>query len=181
MQKEEVKKNNQISNHVIETILAAVQGEMAKTNPLTHRVAREVVLAHRGAVAGWINKLLDEWIKTHYQIRRQRLENYMSHVIRRVIHSTAELRRLERLPFVGQWIAMELEKTITVMTVHVVDQVVADLRSQSGAELIEETSNFILTAIADPDGEMSQLLKRMFIESLTIVTDEIAVKKHSPC
>lgn len=172
--------SEEISDRVVVNVLDGIQDEVAKGHPVSDRIIQDVLLPRKDILVEWLSQRVSGAVTITYNSHREELRRYLGDVISRSVKENREVRTLEMIPGVGKTISSTLDRAITDVTFHVVDNMMNDLASAANKRGVKEVTDAVFDALLERDEEskeLNEMVIEMVSESLEVVKKEVMVKQ----
>lgn len=167
----------EISDRVVINVIDGVHEELARGNPVVHRIGREVLAPRRAELVDWLAGRVRHTVDATWQEHRTALNAYLSGLVAEGMDASAEVRRLELLPVVGPALTDALDAAIADIANRIVEQAAQDLASADSHLRLQATLDMALDAILADDERLARMMRDIVLESLTIVKQQVGVQQ----
>ncbi|MFZ5723330.1 MAG: ion transporter [Pseudomonadota bacterium] len=164
----------EIADRVVINVIDGLHGELARGNPVVHRIGREVLAPRRAELIAWLAGRLREAAGQVRASRQAELNAYVARVVAEGMDASPDVQRLQRLPVAGPLVGEALDGAVTDIATHIVDRLLRDLASP---ERLESALNTLADLLGQDSEALSRLLQEVLLESLTIVRDQVGVQQ----
>ncbi len=169
----------EVSDRVVVNVLSGLQDEVKTGNPLATQIMQQVVEPQRKVIVEWLSHRLQYVVSETYESYRGDLQDYVQMRIKEAVDSNNEIGNIAKIPVIGNTIASNLEKAITDIVYHVIDQAILDLGSSQNKIIINDLTHLSLDALSmqEEDEELDQVARNIVVESLELVKDQVKVQQ----
>lgn len=169
----------EISDRVTVRIIEGLQKEIRGSQPVTARIAEEVLLPQRDALIQAITHRLQEATAVAYSHQQDDFHDYLDGVIRQAVAQNREISTIASLPGVGKPMATLLERAISDIVFNVIDRMVADVASLENDRVIAEVTAVSTDALLNPkyDQRLNRLARSVVLQSLDVIKDHVQIQR----
>lgn len=167
----------ELSDRVVLNVLDGVQAELRSGQPVTRRIVDEVVLARRDELVEQLGRRVEEILRSHYDINRQGIHDYVERRIGHAVEHSEDVDRLSKIPVFGGYASRVLERSVTQIVQAVIDGAAEDMESVENRKVIEEIVGAAIDVTLDQGDEFHRVTNRMLIDALEIVKERVRVQR----
>ncbi len=169
----------EVSDRVVLQVLSGVQDEIKNGSPVLNQIIGEVVQPQKAELVEWLSCRLQQVASEAHHDFIEDLHQYLDTKIASAIDNNPELQNISRIPLVGSMVTNNLEKTVSDMINHVVDQSLQDLASPHNKEVIDTLTHLVLDTFLTEkeDIKLNGLVKNILLESLEVIKDQVKVQQ----
>ena len=170
----------EVTDRVTLKILSNVQQELEDGTPVIDHIIEDVIIPRRNVLVGWISERLRLAASRGIELHESEIKDYVKVKINVAVEKNKELRNLENVPILGNYIVGQIEAAISDIVFSVVNGLIADLGSDKSRFFVEDISDLLLTE--DEEGDSKQIeylnmqLATVISESLSIIMARIEKK-----
>ncbi len=167
----------EISDRVVLNVLDGVQAEVARGNPVVHRIGNEVLAPRRDAFVGWLAGHLQDGVAASWEEHRPALHAWLARAVAEGMDASSELKRLEQLPVVGPALAGALDAAVADIARSIVDRAATDLTDSTTHAYLQATLASLLAGGGTRDEQLARLVRETLLETLGIVKQQVALQE----
>ena len=169
----------EISDRVTVRIIEGLQTEIRGSQPVTERIAEEVIAPQREALIQALTHRLQQATAVAYGSRQADFHDYLDEVIADAVDNNREISTIASLPGVGRPVATLLERAISDIVFSVIDRMVADLASLDNDRAITEVAAISTDALLSPkyDERLNRLARSVVLQSLDVIKDHVQIRE----
>jgi hypothetical protein len=169
----------EISDRVTVRIIEGLQTEIRGSQPVTERIAEEVIAPQREALIQALTHRLQEATAVAYGSHQADFHDYLDEVIADAVDNNREISTIASLPGVGRPVATLLERAISDIVFSVIDRMVADLASLDNDRAITEVAAISTDALLSPkyDERLNRLARSVVLQSLDVIKDHVQIRE----
>ena len=169
----------EISDRVTVRIIEGLQSEIRGSQPVTERIAKEVIAPQREALIQALTHRLQEATAVAYGSRQDDFHDYLDEVIADAVDNNREISTIASLPGVGRPVATLLERAISDIVFSVIDRMVADVASLDNDRAIAEVAAISTDALLSPkyDERLNRLARSVVLQSLDVIKDHVQIRE----
>lgn len=167
----------EVADRVVVNVLDGVHGELARGNPVVHRIGREVLAPRRDELLDWLTSRLRDAGSRTWQAQRAALHDYLSPAIAEGLEASAEVRRLQAIPLVGPAVKDALDAAITDIARGIIERIANDLSDPAGERQLRNTLASVVDALTEDDERLAVLMREALLETLLIVKQQVSVQQ----
>ncbi len=169
----------EVSDRVVIHVLNGVQDEIKNGSPVLDRILRDLVEPQKAILAEWLSHRLQLVASEAYHDHIIDLQAYLDAQIASAITHNPELRNISRIPILGSVVTSNLEKTISDMINHVVDQSFQDLASPQNKEIVDDITRLVLDTFLteEKDKKLGDIVRNILVDSLEVVKGQVKIQQ----
>lgn len=168
----------ELSDRIVVKVLSGTQEELKHGSPLMHKIQHEILLPRHELVVAWLSERLATASRNGYLPNKQALRNYLEVIVDEAMTKNAELRRVRKVPMVGDMVSEALESAVGDIVAEVIHQILSDLASSENHAFIEDITQVLLSE--NGDGAPSALqgqVQDVAIEILELMKAQVTMKR----
>lgn len=168
----------ELSDRIVVKVLSGTQEELKHGSPLMHKIQHEILLPRHELVVAWLSERLATASRKGYLPNKQSLRNYLEVIVDEAMTKNAELRRVRKVPMVGDMVSEALESAVGDIVAEVIHQILSDLASSENHAFIEDITQVLLNE--NGDGTPSALqgqVQDVAIEILELMKNQVMMKR----
>jgi hypothetical protein len=169
----------ELSDRIVVKVLAATQEELKHGSPLVHRIQNEILLPRQELLVSWLSKRVAAASRKGYLPNKEALRTYLGGIVDESMTKNVDLRRIKKVPMVGEMVTEALERAVGDIVAEVIHQILSDLGSSENHAFIEDIAQVLLSQ--DNEGESSNALQGQVldvaIEVLELVKEQVKLKR----
>ena len=169
----------EVSDRVVLHVLTGVQDEIKNGTPVLGQIVNNVVQPQKAVLVEWLSHRLQQVMSEAHHDHIDDLQDYLHDKIGSAIKNNPELKIISRIPLVGGAVTANLEKTVSDMVNHVVDESIQDLASPHNKEIIDDITHLVLDTFLteEEDMKLNSLVKNIVVESLELIKDQVKIQQ----
>ena len=169
----------EVSDRVVIQVLTGVQDEIKNGSPVLNQIIGEVIQPQKAVLVEWLSHRLQQVASEAHRDYIEDLHEYLDAKIASAIENNPELKNISRIPIVGSMVTNNLEKTVSDMINHVVDQSLQDLASPNNKEIVDDFTHLVLDTFLTEkeDMKLDGLVKNILLESLELVKNQVKIQQ----
>lgn len=167
----------EVADRVVVNVLDGVHGEVARGNPVVHRIGREVLAPRRDELLDWLTSRLRDAGSRTWQAQRNALHDYLSPAIAEGLEASAEVRRLQAIPLVGPAVKEALDAAITDIARGIIERIANDLADPAGEQQLRNILASMTDSLTEDDERLAALVREALLEALLIVRQQVSVQQ----
>lgn len=169
----------EITDRVTVNILSGLQDGMQEGHPITRRIVREVVAPRQQALATAFAQRVQEAAAASYAPHREDFRAYIDARVQQAVDQNEEIGIIGQLPGVGRPVRTLLQRAISDITFHVVDDVLHDVAALDNnrlmAEITERSSDALLHSPYDE--RLNTILQRIIVDALELIKEHVQIQQ----
>jgi hypothetical protein len=168
----------EISDRVIVKALEGLKDEVAKGNPVTDEIIREVVKPQSQMLVKWMSHRIQIVTAKMYVNRKDDIKRYVDERLNDAVTKNKQVKMLGKIPVVGSQVTGLLDQAIRDIVFSVIDGLFQDLQ-ENNQPLTEELTNIsseLFTLIED-DKELDTIIENIINQSIDIVIKQVEIKE----
>jgi hypothetical protein len=169
----------ELSDRIVVKVLAGTQEELKHGSPLVHRIQNEILLPRQELLVSWFSERLASVSRNGYLPNKEVLRAYLGEIVDASMTKNADLRRIRKVPVVGEMVTQALERAVGDIVAEVIHQILSDLASSENHAFIEDIAQVLLGQ--ENEEESSKVLQGQVldvaVEILELMKEQVAVKR----
>lgn len=143
------------------------------------RISEEVIRPRKEQLADWGGYRLQQIIMTLYLENHGNIRNYLDERVREAVEQNQEVKRISRIPVVGDRITEDLERAVSDIVFRVIDGVAKDLSSPDNKDLVNGMVEEVVEAVLSTKGDRDLNVLAMNIgkDALEIIKEQVAIQE----
>ena len=168
----------EVSDRVVVNILEGVQDEIQRGGPITDKMITEVIKPHKDSITAWLSQRIRRVTKLNYGLYKDDIKQYLNNLVKKSIEKNDEMKRIEKIPFVGSSITASLEKAISDIVFNAVNSGVEDLISDNN-KVIEDITDiaFEMVFMEGKDEKINEIVRDIALQSLELVKEQVKIQQ----
>lgn len=169
----------EISDRVVVNVLDSWQESIKEGGPVMDRIKAEVLLPKKDDLVNWASQRLIKATEDNYLSRRDEIKESLDMLIRDALENNDDVRSLKRIPIVGKSLVEQLEKRISSASFGMLDGAMKEIGSENNKVFLNGAANMLFaeTEKTDADAELDRIAKKIAIESIEVIKDDVKVQK----
>jgi hypothetical protein len=169
----------EISDRVVVNVLRGFQEELQEGGPIADRLIDEVIEPRKDVLVQFISHRLAESTDYLYTSNKTKLSFYIQSVVSDAVNSSEEIKRLRKVPVIGDQVVQGLQNGIADSLIGGIDRLATDLSKAEINRAVEAGANSALVSLRTkhPDDEVEDLFKDMVRDAIDIIIEQVEVKK----
>lgn len=168
----------EVSDRVIVKALEGVKQEVAKGNPVTDQIIKEVIKPQSTELVKWVSHKIQVVTANVYSDRKEDIKKYVDKRLNEAVRVNKEVKLISKIPLLGDQVSGMLEHAIRDIVFNVIDGLFKDLQenNQPLTEELARISTDLFTIIED-DKDLDQIIEKIINESIDIVIKQVEIKE----
>tara|TARA_R110001592_G_scaffold93981_3_gene272508 strand:+ start:217 stop:1152 length:936 start_codon:yes stop_codon:yes gene_type:complete len=169
----------ELSDRIVVKVLAGTQEELKHGSPLVHRIQNEILLPRQELLVSWFSERLASVSRKGYLPNKEALRTYLGEIVDESMAKNAELRRIRKVPMVGEMVTEALESAVGDIVAEVIHQILSDLASSENHAFIDDIAQVLLAqenTEATSDALQGQVLG-VAVEILELMKEQVTLKR----
>lgn len=168
----------ELSDRIVVKVLSGTQEELKHGSPLMHRIQDEVLLPRKELLVDWLSERLATASRKGYLPNKESLRNYLEAIVDEAMTKNAELRRVRKVPMLGDMVSEALESAVGDIVAEVIHQILSDLASSENHAFIEDIAQVLLSETGDkPPSALQGQVQDVAIEILELMKEQVMMKR----
>lgn len=168
---------DEVSDRVIIRTLDDVKHELEGHTPVTRQIFTEVIAPQREALVGHLSRRIGLIAGQSYQANQDAIRQYVESVVAEAVTADAGIRKLERVPVLGQAMVNTLRQSINDIVYQIFDRTVRDLSAAEDNQLVDEAVTAIIDAILEDHPELGDIGTRIALETIELIKQRVRVQQ----
>lgn len=169
----------EISDRVTVNILNGIQDGVRENHPITQRIVHEVIEPQQEALMVAFAHRIQEAAATSYAPYREDFRAYIDERVQDAVDRNQEISTIAQLPGVGRPISTLLQRAISDITFHVVDDMLHDVAAPDNDGLItqiaEHSSGALVRSQYDP--RLNAILQDIIVDALELIKEHVQIQQ----
>lgn len=169
----------EITDRVTVQILEGVQDGVQQGHPVTQRIIEDAIAPREKALIAAFAHRIQEALASSYAPHRDALKTYVDARVADAVETNPEVQRIAQLPGVGRPIHTLLQRAISDIVFHIIDDALHDVASLENDALIAEITKTSSEALVCPqfDPRLNRILRDMIVHSLDLIKEQVEIKQ----
>jgi hypothetical protein len=168
----------EISDRVVVNVLTDLQNEIEEGSPVVDRIMREVVEPKREMLVAAASERLQKATRRTHALYRHDAEQYIERRIAEAVEQNEEIGLIAQMPVVGERLSVLLERAISDITFHVVNDLVEDLGRADNNPVVGRVAEISVNAVLqDGREDLETTGREAVIEALELVKEQVKVQQ----
>lgn len=172
----------EITDRVVVNVLEGVKDEVKRgiNESITEKVVEEVVKPHKSEIIEWATHQVSYATKITYRKYREETKEYVDGLIEGSIQENKELKEINMIPVVGDYVTTKLEHTISEVVFSIIEKVIEDLAHPKSTDSIEQVADDVIDTILHTEEKDSQLkgaITDIAVKIIDIVIAQVKVQQ----
>lgn len=168
---------DEVSDRVIIRTLDDVKHELEGHTPVTRQIVTEVIAPQREALVGHLSRRIGLIAGESYQANQDSIRQYVESVVAEAVTADAGIRKLERVPVLGQAMVNTLRQSINDIVYQIFDRTVRDLSAAEDNRVVDEAVTAIIDAILEDHPELGDIGTRIALETIELIKQRVRVQQ----
>lgn len=168
----------EISDRVVENVLAGIQTEVrGGASELPAKIVDNVILPRRSALSRSLAQSMGETYRSVYYQNRADLESYLNQLVAKSVQQNAALKRLERLPGVGDVIVDAITRSLSGSSLDLMDELIKSLRSPEFETIVDDVIGSLLGNITNDSSQSSHEVGDVMVEIIEVIKMQVRKRR----
>jgi hypothetical protein len=169
----------ELSDRIVVKILAGTQEELKHGSPLVHRIQNEILLPRQELLVSWLSERVAIAARKGYLPNEEALRTYLGEIVDESMTKNADLRRIRKIPMVGDMVTEALERAVGDIVAEVIHQILSDLASSENHAFIDDIAQVLLSPESEeePSNALQGQVLGVAIEILELVKEQVKLKR----
>jgi hypothetical protein len=168
---------DEVSDRVIIRTLDDIKHELEGHTPVTRQIVTEVIAPQREALVGHLSRRIGLIAGESYQANQDSIRQYVESVVAEAVTADAGIRKLERVPVLGQAMVNTLRQSINDIVYQIFDRTVRDLSAAEDNRVVDEAVTAIIDAILEDHPELGDIGTRIALETIELIKQRVRVQQ----
>lgn len=169
----------ELSDRIVVKVLSGTQEELKHGSPLVHKIQHDILLPRQDLLASWLSERIAATSRHGYLPNKEKLRRYLGDIVDESMAKNAELRKIRKVPMIGDTVTEALESAVGDIVTEVIHQLLEDLASSENHAFIDEITQVLLKQ--DNENELSNSLQDemldVAVEVLELMKKQVKVKR----
>lgn len=166
----------EVADLVIAKMITMAQEEVQKGSPLVNKIVSNVIKPKEDAIVNYLSDRIGEAMNISYSQYRGELQQYTYKIIKEAIHENQELKTLNYIPGLGNFIKETLDRAVADITFNTIDKLMQDIINPDNTRGVKEVTHGLIGSFLDNSHPQSKELNTMIVG---IVSDSLEEVKHA--
>ena len=168
----------ELADKVVLRVLSGVQEEVRQGHPVWRRIIQDVVIPRKRMLAEELGRRLAVMLEHNYPPHRDHIRQYVDDVIAEAIAESRDVKRFGKIPMLGSFAVVLLERSIADIVFGVVDQSAMDIQTDDYSEHITDLIEAGLDTFLEQQDGMDEATNEMLIDALDVIQERVAVNRR---
>ncbi|HMZ34777.1 MAG TPA: hypothetical protein PKK18_07525 [Chitinophagales bacterium] len=166
----------EVADRVIAKMISMAQEEVQKGSPLMEKIVSNVVKPKEAEIVDYLSDRVGQAINISYTQYRSELQEYLFKKLKAAIHENQELKTLNYIPGIGNFIKETLDRAVADITFNTIDKIMLDIIAPDNTRGVKELTHGIIESFLDRSHPANQDLNQIIVG---IVHDSLEEIKQS--
>lgn len=166
----------EVADLVIAKMITMAQEEVQKGSPLVDKIVVNVIKPKEDAIVDYLTNRIAEAMNISYTQYRGELQQYIYKILKEAIHENQELKTLNYIPGLGNFIKETLDRAVADITFNTIDKLMKDIIDPNNTRGVKEVTHGLIESFLDNSHLQSHELNDMIVG---IVNDSLEEIKQS--
>ncbi len=171
----------EISDRVIAQMITMAQHEVQRGSPLVEKIVNNVIKPKEDVIVDYLTSRISEAMNLSYSQYRSELKQYTQKILTEAIHENQELKTLNYIPGLGNFIKETLDRAVADITFNTIDKLMQDVIDPTNTRGIKEVTHALIETFLDNQHLEGQELNKTIIaivnDSLEEIKDNVNQKE----
>lgn len=166
----------EVADLVIAKMITMAQEEVQKGSPLVNKIVVNVIKPKEDAIVDYLTNRIGEAMNVSYTQYRGELQQYVFKILKEAIHENQELKTLNYIPGLGNFIKETLDRAVADITFNTIDKLMQDIIDPNNTRGVKEVTHGLIESFLDNSHPQNHELNDMIVG---IVNDSLEEVKQS--
>lgn len=169
----------EFSDKVVIHTLTGLQQEIHEGTPVMDKIVKEVILPKKPILVAWLSSRIANTSTERYAENKEAIQQYIEHLVTTAVAKNQEVKEIERIPMLGDYITKKLNHSIYDISFNVIHTAMLDLASSKNIQVVEEAMDLLLDAVLreEEDSSMKSTATDIIVQSLEVVKEQVMVQQ----
>lgn len=171
----------EIADLVIAKMITMGQEEIQQGSPLVNKIFNNVIKPKEDEIVNYLTDRIGDAMNISYAQYRDDLQQYVFKILKEAIHENQELKTLNYLPGIGNFIKETLDRAVADITFNTIDKLMQDIIDPNNTRGIKEVTHGVFEAFLDDNHpknkELNELIIGILYDSLEEVKQTVLLKE----
>ena len=168
----------EVSDRVVANVLTGLQDEVREGSPVADRIMREVVEPRREWLVAAASERLQKATNRTYALYRRDAEAYVERRVAEAVEQNEEIGIIAQMPVVGERLSVLLERAISDITFHVINDMVEDLGNADNNPVLNQVAEIsVNTVLQEGRKDLEDVGSEALVEALEMVKEQVKVQQ----
>lgn len=163
----------EVADRVIAKMISMAQDEVQKGSPLANKIVTNVIKPKETEIVNYLTDRIGEAMNISYSQYRGELENYIFKIIKEAIHENQELKTLNYIPGLGNFIKETLDRAVADITFNTIDKIMQDIIDPNNTRGIKEVTHGVIESFLDHSHPQNQELNKIAVGIVHDALEEV--------
>lgn len=166
-----------VADRVVINVLDGIEDEIRHGQPVMRDLIQQVLLPRKQAIARSVAQPVTRSVSHHMERHHADIRAYMLRRIRKAMEASDNLRKLEKVPLVGDYTLDLLEQTISDIVYNIIKQSADDLVALDNQQLLETVVESAMELLLHESTGLDEVAQDILVESLQLIKNRVADNK----
>ena len=171
----------EVADRVIAKMISMTQEEVQKGSPLVEKIVQNVIKPKEDIIVNYLTNRIGQSMNMAYSQSRSELKEYTQKILTEAIHENQELKTLNYIPGLGNFIKETLDRAVADITFNTIDKLMQDIIDPNNTRGIKEVTHALIETFLDsqhPEGkELNKTIISIINDALQEIKDNVNQKE----
>jgi len=167
----------EVSDRVVSQVLDGMASELQQGTPVLHQIVSRAVIPRTKPLGEWVSASLTQLVHHSYESRKTQIHAEIHELVKHAAQQNNELKKLIKMPLLGDYAADIIEHTITDMIFDITDQIMNYLKSDLSTEVISESLETLFETLADPKSDANHLVQSILLDTIQVLKQQVQIQQ----
>jgi hypothetical protein len=171
----------EVADRVIAKMISMTQEEVQKGSPLVEKIVQNVIKPKEDIIVNYLTNRIGQSMNMAYSQSRGELKEYTQKILTEAIHENQELKTLNYIPGLGNFIKETLDRAVADITFNTIDKLMQDIIDPNNTRGIKEVTHALIETFLDsqhPEGkELNKTIISIINDALQEIKDNVNQKE----
>lgn len=163
----------EIADRVIAKMITMSQEEIEKGSPLVGKIVNNVIKPKEDIIVDYLSNRIGEALNISYTEYRSELQRYVFKILKESIHENQELKTLNYIPGLGNFIKETLDSAVADITFNTIDKLMKDIIDPTNTRGVKEVTHGIIESFLDNSHPANQDLNKIVVGIVNDALEEV--------
>lgn len=167
----------EVSDRVVAQVLDGMSLELKQGTPVLHQIVSRAIIPRTEPLGDWLSSSLTQLVHHSYDSRKTQIRSEIQSLVKNAAKNNTDLKRLVKMPLLGDYAAEVLERTITDMIFDITDQIMDYFKSDLSTKVISESLDAMLKTLADPKSDANHLVQSILLDTIQVLKQQVQIQQ----
>lgn len=168
----------EFSDRVVVTILTEAKNEIKTGKPLAKAIIDDIIQPKKAKLIATVGEVIQDGIQTKYPHYQKTLENHIKEVVQEKVGNNKEVKKLARVPVIGNQIRTTLNVAVGEIVFGVIDHLIQDTAKPQNNQMLQLVISSVMEVMLEHEIlQHNELGNELILETIDLIIKRVKVQQ----